>query len=291
VCIAALGLAAAGAAPVTRAGAPGQPAQEPGRQEGDDALWRWEDGQGGLHYSRGDEIPEASRAKATRVDALLGTVSKDRTPDDAAPGPRPRAPTAPRPLGGGPLPTVRCGPLEALRRLEVEPGLVEVRPGIAERVESSDYLVAGATPIQIRQDLDKRRPGSHDAHTRWWVNWRFPRDPAGGASCRLGRPSVDLRVMHMMPRLGPTAGRDGVVETQWAAYLGHLRRHEAGHRAVGAAAANDVLEALVGFAGGPCAAESAANACAGSIIAEHMRLEAQYDGRTRHGMADGAVFP
>jgi predicted secreted Zn-dependent protease len=171
-------------------------------------------------------------------------------------------------------------------------GAAEARPGIDEQLEDVDYVVAGITPAEIRRDLDSKHAGGFDASLGWRVTWTFRRDLDGSSSCRLAAPRVTLRMKRTMPRLGSTTGRDGVVDAQWAAYLVALGRHEAGHQANAAAAANDVLEALAGFAGQPClSADRAAGECARSIIAEHRRLDGEYDARTRHGAADGARFP
>jgi hypothetical protein len=50
----------------------------PDTEEG--AVYTWEDGEGGVHYGRGFEIPAASRGRARRVDANVGVVSVEPAP-------------------------------------------------------------------------------------------------------------------------------------------------------------------------------------------------------------------
>jgi len=245
-------------------------------------VWSWEGAEGDLRFGRWEEIPAPLRPRARRVTTSIETVSRERS--------EATAPRSARPPEEGHA-AWRCALLDDLRRRDDLPGAA-ARPEIALQEERSDYVVGGLTPAEIRSDLNSKRQGPFDAHTGWKVDWRWSRD-AGTSDCRIGRPTVSLRVTQRLPRLGPTTGRDQVVDRQWATYLGRLEQHEAGHRAIGVAAANDILVALSGLAGRPCRAEEEALAsqCARSILGEYRLIEERFDGRTRHGMAAGAVFP
>lgn len=66
-------------APAGAAGpAPALPPEEarplPSREADETTLWRWEDAQGGVHYSHWGAVPAASRRKAERVTASVGSV-------------------------------------------------------------------------------------------------------------------------------------------------------------------------------------------------------------------------
>lgn len=254
----------------------GAPAADPGA--GASAVWRWEDAEGGLHYTRWHEIPARQRKRARRVDAEIGSVGGDAAASTAAQEPEP------------PSATPGCARLAALRRSPPARGRVALRPGIRERFEQAHYDVDGQSPAQVRRSLDASRPFEWDGNTNWRVAWDFGNEPASPA-CRLRAPSVALHVTITLPRLGDRTPRDGALGKRWDAYAATLARHEDGHRDLAAAAANDVLEALTPFAGAPCSAGEAARACALSIISEYRRLQREYDLETRHGMAEGAVFP
>jgi len=258
----------------------------------DSSIWRWSDGEGGLHYTHWYEIPSSSRAKATRVEADIGEVGGNRPSLTFTDDRKPLTSIEPGVGEGVGRTSNRCAQLALLRRSSSARASVALRPEISEQTTVEEYVVDGATPRQIRDDMNAKRRGTFDAHTAWRVQWEFPRDLTEPARCRLRAPSIALRVTRVMPKLGPSASRDPVLAQHWARYLSALASHEAGHRDIGAAAANDILEALEAFSGTACSlAEVEASSCATSIIEEYQRIDAQYDRTTNHGMKDGARFP
>jgi len=100
-------------------------------------------------------------------------------------------------------------------------------------------------------------------------------------------------------RLGVFAWRGGTsrhyplaVTEQWDAFLAALRTHEAGHRDLGFAAARAVRAAILDT--GPTACGDVtrrANAAGQQAIEEYNQRNAAYDRDTRHGAAQGAVWP
>lgn len=70
--------------PVSRR-APDPAPREVGAAADERALYRWEDGDGSIHYGRRFEIPEDARARARPVDAQIGVMSVDPAPGAAAP--------------------------------------------------------------------------------------------------------------------------------------------------------------------------------------------------------------
>lgn len=173
---------------------------------------------------------------------------------------------------------------------------VALAPTVAERASAIEYSVVGATGDAIRVDIDAKAP-RHDgvffsAYTEWHVDWRF--DFAREASgCRLVAPHVDLRVTITYPRWDAQPGAPPELLARWARYRAALAVHEAGHRNLGASAANEIAALLSrGVRADACpAAESEANAAARAVLEDYRAREKQYDATTRHGLAQGAQFP
>jgi len=159
------------------------------------------------------------------------------------------------------------------------------------------YTVHGRTAQEIRRDLNKHGVRSsdgktYDAHTRWYVQWRFDfRNEGSRCALRGVRTSVD--VTYTLPRWVDGAKAPEELWNQWQRYMRNLKTHEDGHRDIGVAAAEEIDKALNGLE--PAAncreAESKANALAQNIIDKFRSKENFYDLRTAHGMLQGATFP
>jgi predicted secreted Zn-dependent protease len=193
-----------------------------------------------------------------------------------APKAAPSAAEAPSPPGGAPA--------------------VALRAGITEADERVDYEVVGSTGAEVRADIDAKAPRRDGrwfaAFTEWHVDWRFDFSSAANR-CALVSPRVTLRVKYTYPRWQAPAGAPAALTGKWASYHAALELHEAGHRDLGAAAANEIAELLARpQSSATCPAiESSANEEAEAVLAKYRRREIEYDGTTRHGVTQGATFP
>lgn len=154
------------------------------------------------------------------------------------------------------------------------------------------YDIEGDTEAELRTQLDARGPEGHDAYTTWQVTWRFPfsRTEEG---CTTGPVSTDVHINVTLPRWrGPVDERDPLLR-RWRRYLDALKEHESGHRETGFRAATDITETLPTLPPLPTCeeAEEAANTAAREVLERYRKLDTDYDGETRHGATQGAVFP
>ncbi len=154
------------------------------------------------------------------------------------------------------------------------------------------YDIDGDSEAELRSQLDAKGPEGHDAYTRWHVTWRFTyvRSEEG---CTTGPVTTDVHINVTLPRWrGPADETDPLVR-RWRRYLDALKVHESGHRETGFRAATDITEALPALPPKPTCeeAEEAANAAAREVLERYRKPDTDYDGETRHGETQGAVFP
>jgi len=155
-------------------------------------------------------------------------------------------------------------------------------------VSISYYEVQGATAGAIRRAMNRQRPvdpfdhKAVDAYTKWIIRWHWDGD--GQGHCLLSSVHATLTAEVRLPRLVP----DGVpapVLADWARYQEALIAHENGHVRNAQSHLGEVEDAVRG------ATCDTANARAAEVITRIQSLDRAFDRHTRHGMADGAVFP
>lgn len=154
------------------------------------------------------------------------------------------------------------------------------------------YDIEGDTEAELRAQMDAKGPEGHDAYTAWHVTWRFPFARADDG-CSTGPVTTNVRITVTLPRWrGPVDEGDPLVR-RWRRYLDALKEHESGHRETGFRAATDIAEVLPALPPKPTCeeAEEAANAAAMEVLARYRTRDTEYDGETRHGETQGAVFP
>lgn len=158
------------------------------------------------------------------------------------------------------------------------------------------YDVSGDSEAELRAQLDRLGPETdgerHDAYTAWHVTWHFP-FVQGDDGCATGPVTTDVRVVVTLPRWQGFADEGAPLVQRWRRYLDALKEHESGHRLTGIHAASDITEQLPQLPPKPTCgeAEEAANALARSILDQHRARDVEYDGETRHGITQGALFP
>lgn len=158
------------------------------------------------------------------------------------------------------------------------------------------YDIQGDTEAELRAEMDAKGPEvdgvRNDAYTRWHVTWRFPyvRSEEG---CATGPVTADVRVVVTLPRwLGYQDESDPLMR-RWRKYLEALKTHEGGHRDTGFDAASELGVELSALPPQPTCdqAEEVANALAMKILEKYRKADVDYDNETRHGEAQGALFP
>jgi predicted secreted Zn-dependent protease len=156
-------------------------------------------------------------------------------------------------------------------------------------VDVQYYDVAGRSFDEIRNAMNAARPTEAndgqrvDALTRWYLRWRWPRQPDG--TCLLDRVEVTFSATMQMPRLADPAHLPRQVLARWQAYMAALQIHEQGHVRHAWENMESVARAI---RASDCANATAAGRAATRALA---RWDVDYDRQTRHGLSQGARFP
>jgi predicted secreted Zn-dependent protease len=168
-------------------------------------------------------------------------------------------------------------------------------PGQNALVRTTNYYsVTGLTLAEIRESMEGARPANVrplEAHTAWRVDWRFNTQPTADG-CRCSAFSTRTSITITLPRwIAPTNAAQSVMET-WGSYQLALGRHEDGHAQFALAAAAELSKRAL-EAGETADCESMKvklTAMAHEILEAYRKREVEYDERTRHGAAQGAVL-
>lgn len=167
-------------------------------------------------------------------------------------------------------------------------------PTVSERTE--EYAVAGATPEEIRVNMNRQRPADKngrrlDAFTDWQVRHEY-RHSSTAEQCALTSFKTTVEVVTTLPLWSGNRG-DTALTQRWDRYRRALEEHEKGHAQVGIRAAEVIQEELSKLPPhATCPDLQQAIESRAKVILERARgEEADYDRRTRHGTAQGAVFP
>jgi predicted secreted Zn-dependent protease len=130
---------------------------------------------------------------------------------------------------------------------------------------------------------------TYHGHTQWDVVWHFDWKSGPDGSCRVTAASTELKAVVTLPNL---AGGDTQQVAIFNRYISVLRQHELGHYQNGKAAERAVYDELIATpAMGSCPAlERRVNAQARATIARFIESDRDYDRRTEHGVAQGALL-
>lgn len=174
-------------------------------------------------------------------------------------------------------------------------GTVTVHPAIQVRERTTTYPVVGATEEAIRRSLDHGAIGidgrRYRGLTDWRIRWRF-RYERQGSRCSMARVDVRLEITTTLPRWEPPPEVDPGLEEKWRRYRITLEEHEAGHRDRAVLAANEILRSLRAIRDTDCRSITArANERGHEIVRRYHEENRRYDHETRHGRAQGAVWP
>jgi predicted secreted Zn-dependent protease len=162
------------------------------------------------------------------------------------------------------------------------------------RIAFRPYRVSGATLAELRACialLGPRHAGaSFGGLTTWTVGWAFTPIVVGDrAVAREVEVVLDVEVR--LPEWQAPRSAHAATCGRFRAWLLALARHEAGHVAVAAEAADAVAALIAAAEGpGPAALRRTIDERARTTIAGARRAERRYDDETDHGRTQGAAW-
>jgi predicted secreted Zn-dependent protease len=164
--------------------------------------------------------------------------------------------------------------------------------------ESYEYYdVCGCCEEDLKCDLKKKcitwKDGNkYDSLTTWDVKWDYAYDLDSG-SCLSDSFRATVHITFRYPRWIPTDDAPPSLVEKWDNYLSSLTHHENGHRDRVVAAAADLSRDVAQLPPSMTCAELDRQIQSLSRKRLEMMKENQrnYDDMTKHGAAQGAVFP
>jgi predicted secreted Zn-dependent protease len=167
-------------------------------------------------------------------------------------------------------------------------------PTVSERTE--EYAVAGTTADEIRINMNRLRPALKngrrlDAFTDWQVRHEY-RHSSTAEQCTLTSFTTTVDVVTTLPRWSGNRA-DTALAQRWDRYRRALEEHERGHAQIGIRAAEAIQSELSKVPPHATCADlqNVIESRAEAILQGAREEEADYDRRTKHGTAQGAVFP
>jgi predicted secreted Zn-dependent protease len=151
------------------------------------------------------------------------------------------------------------------------------------------YDVSGTDALSLRASLNALGPrDGHDhlhvdALSTWRISWFWP--TAADGACDLSQTDVHFMAKVLLPRIAGERALNPALAREWHEYLAALTLHEAGHVRHAYEHSGDVAAAI---RSSTC---KEAGSAAQAVIRDLVRFDIAYDATTRHGAAQGAVFP
>jgi predicted secreted Zn-dependent protease len=172
--------------------------------------------------------------------------------------------------------------------------------GVTVTREEKYYQIAGATPKELRKQLDKYGPidketgKKFDARTDWVIEWHYYYNESAN-ECKIdtNRVNVTLTLTFTYPEWKYPPDASSSLVDKWNTYVKNLTIHEEGHASIANEGAQIIYDTIMDMPSSTaCAAlEKATNAIAQEKIDEIKKQEKQYDKETEHGKIQGAIFP
>lgn len=154
--------------------------------------------------------------------------------------------------------------------------------------------MSGKSVGEVRRAIATARPANAEGHrldaiTFWHLDWHFDRVRENDW-CRPGDVTVSLLLTLKFPELAQVPEP---TRAAFANYLSALRRHEEGHLRIDREIAQAVAEAIRALPPQPSCEElnHQAKRAADRAMDEGRKKNADYDAQTRHGAAQGAIYP
>ena len=172
-------------------------------------------------------------------------------------------------------------------------GLTCVRPSlegmgdIDAEIDFNTYSIQGSTVEALRNSLNERGPGGHDAYTAWYVTWNLL-----GSDCTQPSPQIGLTITYTFPRWEERRGASPELVSNWNRYEQALLCHEHQHAKIGIRAARETARQMATITPKNCRQkQELGEQIFQQILTDHQAMDRVLDARTQHGATEGAVFP
>jgi predicted secreted Zn-dependent protease len=163
-------------------------------------------------------------------------------------------------------------------------------------ITTNHYLVTGSTLREIRQSINRLRPGGEkataDAVTDWNIRWQTRVSSADG-EFRVTSLTTTTTIAITMPSWrAPTNAAPSVMQ-KWVSYYSALQKHELNHAQSGMRAAEELRKRVgeIGPDADPNRLQQRVQALADAVIEEFKKRDKDFDRETNHGRKDGASLP
>jgi predicted secreted Zn-dependent protease len=163
-------------------------------------------------------------------------------------------------------------------------------------VTTNHYLVTGSTLREIRQSINRLRPGGekagHDALTAWKVGWNVRVGSVAG-EYRVASFTTTTAIVITLPSWRAPTNAAPAVLGKWMTYYSALQKHESTHATNGMLAA-EALRQRVGEIGPDSdhkRLQQRVQVVADTTIDEYKKRDKNFDRETDHGRKDGASLP
>lgn len=174
-------------------------------------------------------------------------------------------------------------------------GIEDEPPGVKVIEVDSLYPVSGSSVEALRREMDRRGypedGGRRDGYHlyRWRTHYRLDETLRG---CSVRRFTILVRSVIVGPEWTGSGTASPALVAAWRRFVGNLRRHEEGHRSIVERAMRDYRRRASRITAEGCPELrdelTRLNGRIGERLAER---QAAYDRRTRHGRAQGALWP
>lgn len=159
------------------------------------------------------------------------------------------------------------------------------------------YEVTGQDERELRKQMSQNGSAwndgnKYDSVTRWHVTWDYSYERTPGA-CSPDSFRANVEITSRYPKWLRVDTAPSPLKEKWDAYLASLVTHETGHRDMAVEAVQDLTRTIADMPTTPtCAELDRKIRC---LCHERMQKlnddSKEYDSVTRHGYAQGAVFP
>ena len=169
-------------------------------------------------------------------------------------------------------------------------------PAAADSPVIDLYEIEGNSLADLRLELAAKGPVGkdgvrHQGYTTWNVSWRF-KTRSVGTTCEILDLSTSIESNISMPTWNPSPNVSAELVERWNAYRSALEAHEQGHHEFALNSADEIKRELGNLRGNVGCSQlvEQLNTQGREIIEKQVRLEREYDQRTRHGATQGAVL-
>ncbi|MHB8845735.1 MAG: DUF922 domain-containing protein [Nitrospirota bacterium] len=159
------------------------------------------------------------------------------------------------------------------------------------------YEITGQDEKELRKQMSRNGSSwsdgsTYDSITRWRATWDYGYERTA-RMCRPDSFRANIEITIRYPKWTPADDAPSPLREKWDAYLDSLAVHETGHRDMAVEAVEDLTRAIADMPAVPtCADLDRKIRC---LCRERMQklneFAKDYDRVTRHGFAQGAVFP